>query len=307
MLEEYFIFSRKERIGMLVVVILIVLIWISPQLIPPKKSQLTAADTSWMTAISQAERARNATEDSDANVGAMSIPAYIRETAGEATHKLFPFDPNTLSAEGWGKLGIRQKIITTIQKYLRKGGHFYKPQDLKKIYGVRDDEYLRLEPYIKIESQKEMPTGQNIAEPKKHEIVLNPRFETVDINGADSSAFVSLPGIGSKLARRIMDFREKLGGFYSINQISEVYGLADSSFQKIRPWLKLGTLSIRKININSVTAGELKAHPYFKWSLANAIVQYRNQHGSFSSVDDLKKITLITEETFEKIKAYLTL
>ena len=105
-----------------------------------------------------------------------------------------------------------------------------------------------------------------------------PEYTIVDINKADTSAFISLPGIGNKLALRIVNFREKLGGFYSIDQIGETYGLPDSSFQKIKPFLKLETSLLKKFNINSATKDEMKLHPYIKWNLANAIVEYRNQH-----------------------------
>ena len=129
----------------------------------------------------------------------------------------------------------------------------------------------------------------------------------VDINTADTSAFIALPGIGNKLALRIVNFRDKLGGFYSIDQIGETYGLPDSVFRKIKPFLNLETNLVKKFNINTATKDEMKSHPYIKWNLANAIVEYRNQHGNFSSLEDLKKISLITTEVFDKIKFYLAL
>jgi competence ComEA-like helix-hairpin-helix protein len=133
------------------------------------------------------------------------------------------------------------------------------------------------------------------------------KLSPIDINAADTSAYISLPGIGNRLADRIIRFREKLGGFYSIDQIAEVYGLADSVFQKIKPLLKLGPFSIKKIDINTATLEELKAHPYIKYTIANSIVQYRSQHGTFSTLEDIKKIVLITEEVYVRISAYLVI
>jgi competence ComEA-like helix-hairpin-helix protein len=112
-------------------------------------------------------------------------------------------------------------------------------------------------------------------------------FSIIDVNNADTTAFISLPGIGSKLAARIITFREKLGGFYSVEQIGETYGLPDSTFQKIKQWLKLDNLSVKKININTATVDEMKAHPYIKYGLANPIVAYRNEHGAFSKIEDI--------------------
>jgi competence protein ComEA len=98
-----------------------------------------------------------------------------------------------------------------------------------------------------------------------------------------------------------------LGGFYSVDQIAEIYGLPDSSFKKIKPFLKLESTPFKKFNINTASKDEMKSHPYIKWNLANAIVEYRNQHGNFSSLGDLKNISLITPEVFDKIKFYLVL
>jgi len=129
----------------------------------------------------------------------------------------------------------------------------------------------------------------------------------IDINTADTSAFISLPGIGSKLAARIVTFREKLGGFYSVEQIGETYGLADSTFQKIKQYFKLDNASVKKININTATVDEMKSHPYIKYSLANPILAYRNEHGAFSKIEDVRKVMIITDQIYEKIAPYLTI
>jgi len=224
--------------------------------------------------------------------------------------ELFYFDPNTISSSDWKRLGLRDKTIKTIENYLSKGGHFYKPEDLQKIYGLHDDEYERLKSYIKIESNTSKANEESISRPKD-EIqptkTYTARYAVIDVNAADTTAFISLPGIGSKLAARIVTFREKLGGFYSVEQIGETYGLPDSTFQKIKQYLKLDHSSVRKININTVTVDELKAHPYIKFSIANPIIAYRNEHGSFSKIEDIKKVMAVTAEIYKKIAPYLTL
>ena len=103
-----------------------------------------------------------------------------------------------------------------------------------------------------------------------------------------------------------MGFSEKLGGFYSVEQIGETYGLPDSTFQKIKGRLQVGG-EIKKMDVNTATKDELKVHPYIRWNLANAIVEYRNQHGVFKSLDELKNIVLIDDVTFNKISHYLSL
>lgn len=305
-LRDYFSFTRKERIGLLVLVLVILLIWISPKMIAPK-ARSAMADTSWISVARQLQHqgddhARSQTDSDNLNEIVYDSPAGNRIRPGT---QLFYFDPNTLSFAGWKKLGIPERTIGTIQKYLAKGGHFYKPDDLKKIYGIHPDEFARLEPYVTIETTKVPGTSTSLQPKPKLKPEQSAKYSSVDINTGDTSAFIALPGIGSKLASRIISFRDKLGGFYSVGQVAETYGLPDSTFGKIRPWLKIETSAVRKINVNTATKEELKSHPYIRWNLANAIVEYRNQHGDFSSVEDLKKITVISEEVFAKIQPYL--
>jgi competence ComEA-like helix-hairpin-helix protein len=117
---------------------------------------------------------------------------------------------------------------------------------------------------------------------------------------------IALPGIGSKLANRIVTFRDKLGGFHSVEQVKEVYGIPDSTFKKIKLYLKCEGLGIKRININTADLETLKSHPYIKWNIANAIVSYRQQHGNYASSNDLLRIEIITAEVLQKLAPYLT-
>jgi len=105
----------------------------------------------------------------------------------------------------------------------------------------------------------------------------------------------------------LLSFREKLGCFYKVEQVAETYGLPDSTFQKIKSKLLIGNPQVRKLDINKATADEMKSHPYLRYNIANAIVQYRTQHGNFSSVAEIKKIMMITEDIFNKVSPYLTI
>jgi len=306
--RDYFTFTRKERLGLLIVILAIVGIWIFPQVSRPRSPKIIPLDTSWITAARNLIRATDDSDGQPGDVDNLPLNKPLTERSGESSAKPFYFDPNTLPFDGWKKLGIRDKTISTIQNYLRKGGHFYKAEDLSKIFGIHPDEYVRIEPYIRIATttRVQLQTSE-IIESKKEFVSDKPKYTVVDINTADTSAFVALPGIGNKLASRIVNFREKLGGFYSIDQIGETYGLPDSTFKKIKPFLKLETNVVKRFNVNTATKDEMKTHPYIKWNLASAIVEYRNQHGNFSSLDDIKKISLITAEVFDKVKFYLTL
>jgi competence ComEA-like helix-hairpin-helix protein len=287
-----------------------------PGIISVKKDQpLVLQDTAWLNAVKQLEVKNPETSEEETENNeprnfqidrTKNSYVYTETPQGE----LFYFDPNTLSEAGWKKLGLKEKTIRTIQNYLNKNGHFYKPEDLKKIYGLRQNEYERLFPFVRIEPRASNNIEEFTEKKKPQEFQSEKKhfagYSIIDVNSADTAAFISLPGIGSKLAARIVKFRENLGGFYSIDQVAETYGLPDSTFQKIRQYLKLENTSVKKININTVTVDELKAHPYIKYSMANPIVAYRNEHGPYARVEDIKKVMVVTEEIYMKIAPYLT-
>jgi competence ComEA-like helix-hairpin-helix protein len=190
----------------------------------------------------------------------------------------------------------RVRYIYYNSKYSKERKYNYK----EKNYNYKEKEY------------KEKVPGQyfstNNYQPGTYYKKFEKKIIEVDINEADTSSFIALPGIGSKLASRIVAFREKLGGFYSVDQVSELYGLPDSVFQKIKPYLSLdNSASVHKININTASKEELKSHPYIRWQIANVIIAYRDQHGKFTEPEDLKKIPVITDDVFEKIGHYITL
>jgi competence ComEA-like helix-hairpin-helix protein len=301
--SDYLTFSRKERIAVLAIALLILF---SNRTL---STHSVVTDTAWMSAAKKLESKeagskdpKSSTTQSGDNDNAYQYDRSVSNSTPSGS--LFYFDPNTLDETGWKKLGLKDKTIRTIQNYLSKGGHFYKPEDMKKIYGLHPNDYFRLEPYIKIESSRsEDKTTEYV---RKENETKHFSYTAIDINAADTTAFISLPGIGGKLAARIVNFRDKLGGFYSIAQVGETFGLPDSTFQKIKQYLKLDNASVKKININTATVDELKAHPYIKYSIANPIVAYRNEHGAFLKVEDIKKVMAVTDEVYNKIAPYLT-
>lgn len=295
--KEYLTFTKKDRIGILALLFLVAVIYLLPKVFSKSTTAgFITTDSTILKAIDTADLASSFSKEEEDEIG----DPYQPTKTSYAKAELFPFDPNTLSADGWQRLGLSEKVTKTIVNYRNKGGRFYKPEDLKKIWGMQPGFYERVKSYIAIAA-----ASPSVDTPKLEK--QERKVYTVEINHADTSAFIQLPGIGSKLAARIVSFRDKLGGFYTIAQIGETYGLADSTFQKIRPYLNVNANAIKKISINSATKDELKVHPYIKWKLANAIVEYRNQHGRFSSLEDLKKIAVIDDSSFEKIKPYLDL
>ena len=312
---DYLSFTRRDRIGILFLLTLIVTIFFLPKVVSSSGNTApTAADTAWMIVMKKLEQKENNngqqyTKYNDDNSVAYEYDRPVIKYTAKSKGELFYFDPNSLSSAEWQRLGIRDKTISTIQNYLNKGGKFRKPEDLQRIYGLFPNEFERIAPFIKIESSGETNNYKDFTVKTKIENpvvkTFTPRYSSVEINSADTSSLIALPGIGSKLAMRIINFRDKLGGFYSLNQVGETFGLADSSFQKLKQFLKLENTSLKKININTAAVDELKIHPYIRYNLATIIVAYRNAHGPFENVESIKKVMAVTDEIYAKIAPYL--
>ncbi|MES2429868.1 MAG: helix-hairpin-helix domain-containing protein [Bacteroidota bacterium] len=310
-INEYFNFTRKERIGIIVLLILILLFCFLPFLFPffiKEKHQDTSGFAKEISMLqfkmndsSKNFAYNNFDENNYQNYYQPSEKNYYSK--GPIKGELFYFDPNTLDEDGWKRLGVREKTIATIKNFTSKGGKFYKPEDISKIWGLHEDEVQRLIPYIQIHNT----SAEHNYEKKEYVPTVYPKYtpSIVDVNESDTTAWIALPFIGSKLAKRIIEYREKLGVFNSIEQVGETWGLHDSTFQKIKPRLALKNAAVNTMNINTATLEELKAHPYLRYAISNAIFQYRLQHGNFKAVADLKKIMIITDEIYNKAAPYL--
>jgi len=231
----------------------------------------------------------------------------------EVIVELFEFDPNTISREDLKRLGLSKKAINIMINYRKKGGTFRKREDLSKIYGITEEDFERLFSYIKIAEKKptkylanneyaEIPTSyENTKRLKVDENIISLKIK---INTSSPEEWQQLYGIGPYYAKMICGFRDKLGGFVSIDQVAQTYGLPDSTFQKIKPHLLLNE-SVKKIDLNTASAKELAAHPYLKWNHANAIVKYREQHGDFANVGQLANIKILNPGVLSQIESYL--
>jgi competence ComEA-like helix-hairpin-helix protein len=306
-LKDYFNFTKKERKGIIYTVALILTLILFSFFSPYFIKRQPLDHTQFEKEIAQLQADSSAKKLYASN----SDDEYFNDhTAYQFTKvkkvKAFFFDPNTATVSDWLRLGIKQRTAETIQKYVAKGGRFHQPEDLKKIWGLGKADIDRLLPYVSIKNTKlEYPQPEKKIYPEKSYSFTPRAIQKVDINLADTTAFIALPGIGSKLSKRIIAFREKLGGFYMIDQIGETYLLPDSTFQKVKPHLVMGNTPTKKININTASVNEMKTHPYIRYNLANAIFQYRQQHGNFNSIEEIKKILIITDEIYLKIAPYL--
>ncbi len=305
--KDYLSFTRKERVGIIVLIILIVFIFLLPSVFRPHRSSPTPEE---IAAFHSLARSLQPNKKDSIVEGVQSFGIRVPTKKSEYENaSLFYFDPNLLSIEDWKRLGIRERTALTISRYVSKGGHFRSADDLSKIYGIREQDLLRLKPYIRIASSEKRITVKDSTRRKVDSSSYTRKTWTptpIDINSADSIVLLGLPGIGAKLASRIIHFRDRLGGFYSIDQVKETYGLSDSTFERIKSVLVLGNKPLVRIDINQADAARLKQHPYFTWPMANALVQYRKEHGRFQKVDDLASVSAILPDQLKRLIPYLS-
>lgn len=302
--KDYLTFSKKERLATLVVILILFTLYFLPRQFAKNTPSLSLREDSLLQRAVDTLQSRSAQNSADDDEP-LPFPysSTPEPTSGFTEGELFSFNPNTLPAEGWQRLGLNSKTIRILVNYRNKGGKFYRPEDLQKVWTMPVGFYERVKGHISIppvERRVSYPTFTPATYTRTER-----KIEPVEINTGDTAAFIALPGIGPVLASRIIRFRDRLGGFYSVEQVRETYGLPDSTFQLLKPYFTLEEKGIRRINLNTATKDELNAHPYIDWKLANAIIEYRNQHGSYQSVDDLKNLLLLDEVTFLKIRNYV--
>lgn len=296
--KNYFNFNRGERIGIIVVIIIVIIVTAYPFFLKGTLKDNTKEFLSFISDIEKFEKSQKNVIDSVAEARKFDFQQMDRSVA-ENQITPFQFDPNKLPSEQWSKLGLKDWQIKVIKKYEAKGGKFYKKEDLKKMFCISPSEYDILEPFINITEKKtEYPERKTEAKATKEKILI-------ELNTADSVSLLSLYGIGPSFAKRIIKYRNLLGGFYSKTQLLEVYGFDQDRLDKIDAYCNVNAESIKKININLIRTDELKKHPYFDYYTAKAIVDQRIILGRYTSIQQIKGLPLIHDELYNKIKNYL--
>jgi len=209
--------------------------------------------------------------------------------------ELFIFDPNTSSDQDFLRLGISEKQIQTIRNYQSKGGNFRSKADFLKIYGISQTQKEALSAYVIIEKI------DKLSQEKKAEI----SEIDIEINGSDSIELMKLPGIGNKLSKRIVKYRDLLGGFYTLAQLKEVYGLSKQTIQQIEGMVTVDPAKVRKVDLNFADWKELAKHPYIQKNMANQIIKFRTKYGSIKEPSVLRDSLILNLEEYNRLRPYL--
>jgi len=214
-----------------------------------------------------------------------------------------PFNPNNFPGEKWLEMGMPDKVVKTILKYEAKGGRFKKKEDLKKIYGLKPEIYRQLENYIRIPNTE-------VTEKKAKVLVVesvnkNAEIIPLDINRADSVAFLEVPGIGPFYAGQIVKYRNRLGGYVSIKQLTELYKIDSIRLNAWLPYLTFKDTLIIPIDINTADFKTVLKHPYIDYETTKKIFNLRNKLGRYAGIYQLKKDSILSDSLFQKLKPYL--
>ncbi len=366
-IKDWFYFTRQQRYGIIILLVLIIVVPITGRITAALRRHQDLDEESFrdMVAIYR-----------DHLAGMEEIAAAQeanRRTYGdgdpEETTQLAlapqPFDPNTLSVEGWQEMGVSARIGRSIHNYLAAGGSFRYTQDLQRIYLMDDKLYAELESWVTLPDRPERDTpakghhgGQyrqasgsrtdrartessgtgrpqdDLAErtpvrsanehpqtdqtaagssgTTEHKVPLPDHAKRamtrpvmVNINQADTTALQQIRGIGPVFSRRIVRYRELLGGYSCASQLLEVFGMDSARYVSMLDFIETDTLLIEQINLNTASFGDLVRHPYIDQPVASAILNLRDQHGPFACPADIKSSYLIDDESWERLRPYL--
>ena len=252
-------------------------------------------------------------------------PAQVKKETAPA---LFAFNPNTITIDSLQLLGFSQKQALTIIHYREKGGRFRKKEDFSKMYSVSPEKYLELEPYIiipapgkrpapepvKIERPKEKPEVKPEVKPvekpdtpKEEKLWKAPKEKVyVDLNEADSSALISVKGIGPYFCKAILSYRKALGSFASIEQLLEIRGMDQEKFDKIKDQVFVHPAGIKKFSIADADENFLRRHPYIGAYNARGIALFIQSQGKEKcTLKTLCQNNILSAEDTLKLHPYM--
>lgn len=283
-------FSKSEANGTLILILLILSLAVFPRI------YFASLAKSGKPSGLEAEMLSKWSDEVKASLVAKATGTEIQKEL-----QYSPFNPNTASLQQLTSLGFPERAAKNLVNYRESGGSFQTRSDLKKIYGLSKSVLNKLWKYIELPEEKVVITVKpEIKPPVRSEPVL------IDLNSASAAELRKIKGIGPVLSERIIKFRNRLGGFYSSEQLADVYGLKPETLEAVKKAVYLSG-TVKKIYLNTDSAEHLYRHPYVEYAIANALVNYRSHHGNFDALEDIKAIKIISDSLYQKIYPYLSL
>lgn len=236
-----------------------------------------------------------------------------RQVVGDT---LFAFDPNRCDSASLVRLGFSPWMARNILRYRAKGGRFRRAEELRKLYGMTDSLYTRIAPYVAIAPSEQHRSAANKpnAANERSSVYLSrtdslstrtqkyPKGTRIELNRCDTNQLKKIPGIGSYTARRIVSYRERLGGFVRMEQLREIRLNNDV----LAPWFTLDTTAVTPLQVNHLPMKQLLAHPYLNYRQSRAIVLYRERYGPLSSIQVMHGWEEFTANELRRVAPYLS-
>ncbi len=309
MWKDTFYFTKNERYAVLFLVFVIIVLLITSKILPyflnnkNEFSDYSQYKETYMDFCESLELIEEKKYSPDKKYNSIEI-------------QLFAFNPNMVDSLSFIRLGLKPFQVKNILKYRSKGGVFKTPKDFVKVYGLSENQFEKLAPYIQI---PDFVSSERTINTKSIGYSENSGTETsfqkqekyaagtiIDLNLADTTELKKIPGIGPAFSKRIVLYRNKLGGFYSVEQLKEVWGITPEIYQNLKNWVKVNSGQTTKIRINILTIDELKLHPYISYPQAKAFVELRKKKGALQSFEQLVLLEEFTEKDIERLGYYIS-
>ncbi len=284
-LKSYFQFTKSQRSGIIFLVLLCVMFQSAYFLIDFKSTTNDSKEKQeWLAFQTEIDSLKQIKHD------------YIP--------KIYPFNPNFITDFKGQKLGMSVSEIDRLLAFRKTNKYVNTPEDFQKVTKISDSLLNTMVPYFKfpdwVTNKKEFKSKYKSFENKKEKIVI------LDINQATKEDLIKVYGIGPALSDRILKLKDLLGGFVSMEQMNDVWGLSPEVIENLNKNFKVSVLpKVNKVDINNASIKELMLFPYFKYALAKAIVTYRSMNGDFKNNADLTKINGFPNEKLNVISLYL--
>ena len=298
MWKDFFYYTKSERRAVYAlcigIVLLLVAIWIVPDTSKSLLAETPSVDSVALKSFEKEVQFKSYSKREKKGFVAEEVPVSLTS-----------FDPNMADSIELSRLGLPVYVVRNILKYRQKGGRFRTPESFARIYGLEPDLFERLKPYIRIAEPK-------VAEAKKVDTIAvrkvvekkafkYPEGTLVDVNGADTTELKKIPGIGSGIAKAIVSYRSRLGGFYALEQLAEIEYMTPT----LMKWFKLEEPLVRPLKVNEAGLETLRSHPYLNFYQAKVIIEHRRKKGKLKSLSQLSLYEEFTEKDLERLSAYL--
>ncbi len=307
MFDDFFYYTKSQRRAILALSVLLCIVlsgWVIASVRKGKKlpENMTAADSlridTFFASIRREQKSSSAT----------FLVKEEKQLAGKQLYALTlrPFDPNTADFAELVDMGIPIFIARNVLRYREKGGRFKTAAALSRIYGMDSSLFKQLKPFVQITAN--IPPESVLR--KEDTVEVKPPYEKtekfaegtlVDLNSADTVLLKQVPGIGSFLARKIIAYRNRLGGFVAVDQLQDIKQIKVS----LNKWFTVSGKPLRYLEINNWGLDALRSHPYMDFYKAKAIIEYRRKRGNIKSLSQLSLFEEFSEKDLKRLSPYL--